>query len=385
MRLPSLLTSAALILIGINGQTPASSDSQQQPVVPPVPAAAAPAPVPSPPSPWTRHGTDFSIWLDGYASGNFNNPDSGFNDLRNFDFRANTAHLSLAKISIDHAPAPFGFHADVGFGQTLTAIHVPDPGPDGLKYVEQAYISLKPKSWKGLELDFGKFVTSSGAEVIEASSNWNYSRSFLFAWAIPYYHMGFRASFPVGPHFTAGVQVVNGWNNDADNNSGKTIGLVGAYAWKRVTWTNTYYGGPEKNNTNKGIRNLFDSVVQFNQNDNTSYYWNIDWGRENNLDHGSKTWHGAAFAMRRALGKKFAIAPRIEYFNDRDGLTTGSKNNLKEVTLTGEYKVNNWLVSRLEFRNDFSDHAFFGQSGGRLSKTQPTIALGLMAYLGPKK
>jgi hypothetical protein len=28
-------------------------------------------------------------------------------------------------------------------------------------------------------MDFGKFVTSAGAEVIEAKDNWNYSRSLL--------------------------------------------------------------------------------------------------------------------------------------------------------------------------------------------------------------
>jgi len=35
-------------------------------------------------------------------------------------------------------------------------------------------------------MDLGKFVTSAGAEVIEAKDNWNYSRSLLFVNAIPY-------------------------------------------------------------------------------------------------------------------------------------------------------------------------------------------------------
>jgi hypothetical protein len=69
----------------------------------------------------------------------------------------------------------------------------------------------------GLEVDFGEFVTAAGAEVIETNANWNYSRSLLFAWAIPYYHFGLRGAVPVGSHFTGGVQVVNGWNNIADN------------------------------------------------------------------------------------------------------------------------------------------------------------------------
>ena len=53
-------------------------------------------------------------------------------------------------------------------------------GADQLNYIEQAFLSMKPPKAKGFELDFGKFVTSAGAEVIEAKDNWNYSRSLLF-------------------------------------------------------------------------------------------------------------------------------------------------------------------------------------------------------------
>jgi len=86
---------------------------------------------------------------------------------------------------------------DAGFGETLRFIHSADPAPKGFRYIEQMYLILKPKHAHGTEVDFGEFVTSAGAEVIEANSNWNYSRSLLFALATPYYHSGFRASVPV--------------------------------------------------------------------------------------------------------------------------------------------------------------------------------------------
>ena len=89
----------------------------------PAAAPAATTPATPPPSNFTHWGTDFSFLLDGYVDGNFNNPDSGYNQLRNFDFRANTVHINMGKITIDHAPAPLGFHLDVGFGQTFDVIH----------------------------------------------------------------------------------------------------------------------------------------------------------------------------------------------------------------------------------------------------------------------
>ena len=59
---------------------------------------------------------------------------------------------------------------------------------------------------------------------------------------------------------------MQGWNNVYDNNSGKTVGLTGAYAWKKVTWSNNYYVGPEKSHTNDGIRHLYDTTVLVNAN-----------------------------------------------------------------------------------------------------------------------
>jgi hypothetical protein len=367
------LASIQATLSPVHGQTPADA----------APPAQAPAPSPSP---YTRYGMDFSFMFDGYVDKNFNSPASGFNQLRNFDYRADTAHFNMGMISIDRGPAPVGFHLDVGFGQVFSAIHSTDRAPEELKYFKQAYVSFKPKSWHGLEVDAGEFVTSAGAEVIESNQNWNYSRSLLFAWAIPYYHFGIRTSFPVGPHFTGGVALVNGWNNVKDNNSGKTVGLTGAYAWKKVTWTGVYYGGPEKDHTNSGMRQLYDTTVLANPTSRLSYYVNFDYGRDKNIGAGARQWVGIAGAARLALGSKYAVASRLEWFDDMDGFTTGTAQSLKEFTLTAEYKPARWLVSRLEFRDDWSDQRFFERkSGQEPSKSQPTVLLGVVAYFGPSK
>jgi hypothetical protein len=372
---------ATLCLVGgsalAQAPAPASADTSAA-------GQAQAAPATTPPSNFTHWGTDFSFLIDGYVDGNFNHPDSGFNQLRNFDFRADNAHINMGKITIDHAPAPVGFHLDVGFGQTFNVIHSTGRDPEAFKYFEQAYVSLKPKSWKGVEVDAGEFVTAAGAEVIETNQNWNYSRSLLFAWAIPYYHFGARVSFPVGQHFTGGFQVVNGWNNVYPVNSGKTYGFTGAYAWKKVTWTNVYYGGPEKPGTSTGWRQLYDTTVLVNATDKLSYYVNFDYGRDKNVGPGAQQWTGIAGAARYALGKKYAIAGRLEWFDDMDGFSTGVAQSVKEFTITGEYKPAGWLLARVEFRDDWSNQSFFQKNSGT-SKNQPTILLGMVAFVGPKK
>ncbi len=362
----------------------------QEPAPQPTAAAGAPAaettaaPSSQPGWPFTQGGMDFTYMFDGYVNGSFNDPPSGFNQLHNFDLRANTAHVNMAMISIDRAPAPVGFHVDVGFGEVFNTIKAAERAPDEFRFFKQAYVSVKPKSWHGFGVDAGKFVTSAGAEVIEANANWNYSRSLLFALAIPYYHFGIRTSFPVGKNFTGGVQLVQGWNNTYDTNSGKTVGLTGAYAWKKLTWSHNYYVGPEKIGTNKGMRHVYDTTVLVNQTDKLSYYINFDYGQDKNVGPGASKWTGIAGATRYALSSKTAIAGRLEFFDDIDGFSTGTKQRLSEVTLTGEYKPVPWLIARLEFRNDWSNKPFFEKDSG-LARTQPTVLLGLIAVLGPKR
>jgi hypothetical protein len=377
-------TAAAQTGAPSDAQTGAGSSGGQTtpPAAQTAPADAAAAP--AAPSPYHQLGMDFSFLGDTYVDGNFNDPASGWNGLRNFDMRADTIHFNMGKITIDRAGA-VGFHVDAGFGEIFDTIHAADQAPTGLKYIEQAYVDFKPKSWKGLEVDVGEFVTSAGAEVIDVNQNWNYSRSLLFAWAIPYCHFGIRTSFPVGKRFTGGVQLVNGWNNVYASNQGKLIGLNGAYAWKKVTWTNVWYGGPEKDSHSPGWRNLLDSVVQVNPSDNLSLYINGDYGRNKNLGPGSAQWTGIAGAVRRAIGKRIAAAGRLEIFDDVNGFSTGLAQSVKEFTLTGEYKFADWLTSRLEFRDDWSSQPFFENGQGNLVKTQPTVLLGMIAYFGPKK
>ena len=108
-----------------------------------------------------------------------------------------------------------GIHLDLGFGETMRLIHATDPAAmdhQGLRYVEQMYVDLKAYPHARHGIDFGQFVTSAGAEVIEANGNWNYSTVSLFALAIPYYHFGVRSSMPVTKTWTVGAQVVNMWN-----------------------------------------------------------------------------------------------------------------------------------------------------------------------------
>lgn len=345
------------------------------------------APVAAPQSEWSVGPINFSGLIDGYYDVNFNHPASGDNQLRNFDVKANQFSLNMAKITLEHQADPAGFRIDLGFGRAFDLVNAYEPsGASLLRNVEQAYVSYKPPKTGGLEIDFGKFVTWAGAEVIETNNNWNYSRSLLFALAIPYYHFGLRANEPLGKHFSVGVQAVNGWNDVEDNNSGKTVGVTSTISAGMLQWTNNYMVGNENPRGEKGLRHLYDTTLLLTPNPKTGVYVNFDYGLNRNLLLGNSHWVGVAAAGRYALNSWFALAPRVEWYNDANGYTTGTVQKLKEVTMTVEFKMKEGILSRLEYRRDWSNVPFFERGNSPASWTnQPTLLAGFVAYFGPKR
>ena len=69
-----------------------------------------------------------------------------------------------------------------------------------------------------------------------------------------------------------------------------------------------------------------------------------------------------------------------------DGFATGVAQNVKEFTLTGEMKIREGLLSRLEYRRDMSDKPFYDRGAGvMVAKNQSTLTLAFLAFFGPKK
>jgi hypothetical protein len=353
------------------------------------PAPQATPPDPPAPSPWSAGPIDFSGLVDGYYSLNFNHPASGTNNLRNFDIRANQFSLNMAKLEMQHTPDPVGFRIDLGFGRAFDIFHATEPLSEGrgiMRLIPQAYLSVKPKDWGGFQFDFGKFYTSAGAELTETHLAWNYSRAFLYANG-PYYHMGLRASKPITSFWAAGFQVVNGWNNVEDNNTGKTFGFTSALTSKKVSLFNNYYVGPEKTGTNDGYRHFFDTVLNLNPSDKAAFYVNFDYGVDKVKGSGQNNdWWGIALAHRFAPNSWFALSPRVEYYKDKKGFITGTAQALKEVTLTAEFKMAEGFLTRLEYRRDWSNKPFFDR-GNELAnaKSMTTLLAGFVVYFGPKR
>lgn len=351
------------------------------------PSTPAPAATPAAAPVWSAGSIDFSGFVDGYYSYNFNRPGTQTNQLYNFD-DATGFSLEAAKLTANHDPDPIGAHVDLLWGRTNAFLHSSSDQTDN--FVEQAYISIKPPKGKGFELDAGQFVTSAGQEVIETMNNWSYSHGILFGYAIPYYHFGLRTTMPVTKAWTAGVQLVNGWNNVVDNNGGVTVGLTSSVVKPKATWNLNYYTGPENSGTQKGNRNLIDTTLLLTPSPKFNMYVNYDYGQNHAptttpLASHSPHWQGVAVSARGQVTSNAALVARYEHFYDNQGFATGIQQKLNEITATYEYKWAAGLLLRSEYRRDWSDQTFFQKGSANFVKAQSTVTMGLIAFFGPKR
>ena len=310
---------------------------------------------------------------------NFDNPASHINGYRNFDVYENQFNLNLAKVTIQKTASPVGFRIDLGFGQAMDLVNSdPSLGTEkSIRNVEQAYLTAVLPIGNGLTVNAGKMVTHMGGEVIESISNINYSRSFLFAYAIPYFHLGVCASYPFSDKLSATLYVYNGWNNVIDNNKDKTLGAE--ISWSpssSFTFIENYIGGPEEANSTKK-RHVFDTIINYQATDDLFVTLNADYGQEAIDPTGLAVWKGIALTGKFTLSDVSAIAARIEDYYDQSGFTTGTLQKLSELTLTYELKFTNSLTTRLEFRRDMSDKNTFEDNSGTLTNNnQNTILIG---------
>lgn len=331
-----------------------------------------PTPAPEPP------GVEVSGFVDVYYGYNFNGLDPG---ARSFDIQHNAFSLSLAEVAFSKGVTPesrVGFRVDLDFGKTADIVASFEPEPNGQEiytHVQQAYVSLLTGrvAW-----DAGKFVTPIGAEVIESQDNWNYTRSVLFGYAIPFYHVGVRANVAASDRLTLSGYLLNGWNNGSEVNESKTVALGATLKpTGNVTWIANFMTGKESADSDDNL-DLFDTTLTLSG-EKLSLMGNFDYG-----SWGDASWWGIAGYLRYQARESWALVGRYEYVDDSDGgfMTFGTK--LQTITVTSDHTIAGGLKARLEYRSDFAADAIFGTDDGSFKDSQTTLAVGVVYSFGGK-
>jgi Putative beta-barrel porin-2, OmpL-like. bbp2 len=318
---------------------------------------------------------------------NFNRPQDGQNSLRSLDNRDNQLYVDLFQLQLSRQlPGGLSLTTKLDVGNTATRIGADwngegefsgVTGNNSAFEIEEAYAVYAPEWARGWQVKGGKFVTLLGAEVIEAPSNMNFSRSFLFGFAIPFTHTGMLVTPPLGDHFAASIGWVNGWDNVGDNNGGKT--LIGSVGWIPSSQFSLYVNGtfgPEQTNKNNNPRGVGDVVSTITL-DPVTISLNGDYGHEDQaaLNGTTEKWYGFSGIIGLTLKDLICIPAGVyvrgEWFRDSGGGRTGADQTLDEATFTAKYFVTDKLTLWAEYRHDWSTANSF-EKNGTVTTTDPT-------------
>lgn len=365
-------------------------------------------------------GTTLNFNLDGYYGYNFNHPVGRVNLLRANDPLSDSFSLNQALVMVERSPdlkanRRFGYRLDLMFGQQTEILQgstANEPRPQVYRNIFQAYGSYIVPVGSGLQVDFGKFSSALGIEGAYTKDQLNYSRSYYYNF-LPFYHEGVRATYNVNSKLSLQYWLVNGANQTEDFNGFKSqAALLTVKPNQNVSWNINYYEGQEQRDVtplyNPGVPSLptqpglstnpvgvrhdgrlhiVDSYASFNFGSKWSAAIEGDYVINRAAANASPTRvYGGVAYLHRQLTKTFALNGRFEYLADRGGLFSGATQDLKDVTVTGVYQPVDGFQTRLEYRRDFSNKAFF-LTNNPLSpaRSQDTVTLGMLWWFGGKQ
>jgi hypothetical protein len=325
---------------------------------------AAPA-EPAKPAPGTLAGVlDASgITETGYVAASYYHS-NGYSTDHQFDNKHDSFQLDQAAVTLAYQPKEgFGALVNVAAGEDMKILNAAEGSNANTFDVVQAFVQYASGP---LTVIGGKYVTLAGAEVIAPTGNANFSRSLLF-FAEPLTHTGIRATYAVTDTLSVIGGVNNGWNYSSLTTSGAKTAEVGA-AWtpsKIFALTAQAYIG--KDPVADAQRTLVDFVATYNATDALTLILSYDWGKQKQHLAGNPDldWNGAAFYTNYALNDQWRVSGRLEYLDDKGGFVSGTRQTLKEGTVTFGYDPVKSFELRIEFRYDMSN------------KNQPTFVRSL--------
>jgi hypothetical protein len=306
---------------------------------------------------------------------NINRPASRQNSFRTIDANENTFDVDVAELVLQKPVAKAGeagFRIDFTVGGSLPE----KTQAAGLSIgrsadLQQALLSYIAPVGSGLRLDFGKFVSHIGYELIEGFDGYNdhYSRSFLFNYASPFTHTGVKATYALTSKMSATLMAVNGWDNVQDNNRGKSVGaqVVLTPAAPLTVYLN-YIGGSEKTDTGGYMRSMYDVAATLRLTSALLIGVNGDYGVENGASlvaaGRDAVWKGAAGYARYDVTKRLALAVRSEAMRDDGGTRlTGAATRVSETTVTPTFKFTDRFLIRSDVRFDRANRDIFAWKG----------------------
>lgn len=346
---------------------------------------------------------EWHVYGDAYYSYNFNRPapvtlPSGAgvgaasapdakNLYRYYDVYDNQISLSLLELTVLARHEEVTLLADLDFGSFADFNAASGSGggksiDEVSKHIGQAVVSYRPVGSRFF-FDAGKMYSHIGAETVKAKDNWNYSRTILFSYAMPFWHTGAHAGYDAIPEkLQTSLYVYNGWNSVYDNNRSKSVG--GQVKFAPAATVSVAYNvltGPERADSERDRKTVHELNASYTLSEGFSLLGDLVYGKESGVTVNSlrtdATWYGGFLAAKYDLNEISYLSPRFEVFRDQHGYILGNgPQALRSGTFTYGRRVAKGLDFRAEGRWDSSSvHPFTKGLVAKNSQGSALVAL----------
>jgi len=278
------------------------------------------------------------------------------------------------------------------FGQLTTHLVAADSGPaETAIEIDNLIINWTPAHLSALSLSFGKFDAPIGFERDDEPLNLVPTESFTFENARPVKFTGLMGRYALSPKVSVLGLVANGWDQDIDNNSGKTGGFkLQVFPSAGLALAGGVLYGPEEDATNASPRTLLSGDATWQPMSKLII--------QTEAHHGSQagnTWTGVVGQAFWRFGRSAGLTVRGDVMDDPDGFRTGTGQTLSSLTISPWYfyrEAQEGVFSNIEFTNfrlpafslrpalrfDHSDQPVFEKKDGSLSQSNVTAVVELV-------
>ena len=274
-----------------------------------------------------KSSTTLTAYLDVYYRALLKNGGGSNNNFTSFTNTHNSFKLGMASIKVDQTLGKFTASLDLGIGKRADEFSYNDKNI--LTNIKGATIAYTVTD--KLKFTAGKFSTHIGYELLDATSNRNYSMSYGFSYG-PFFHTGFKADIALGGKTALMVGLVDPTDYTSFNSKPK-------YIIAQIS-------SASKNDKLKGYLNYLkgDITTQYNLvvvaslTNKVSTAFDASINQQKFGTRGS-SWSSKAFYINYDISEKLGLTLREDFFSDRTISPIGL-GSINATTLSGKIKIN---------------------------------------------
>lgn len=301
---------------------------------------------------------DISAYLESYYSYDFGHPSNNLRPcyLVNFN-RANEFNLNLGLFQANVRHDDYRANIGLMLGSYVQANLAAEPSI--LRNIYEASIGLRIDKKSKLWADVGIFPSHLGTESAIGADNATASRA-LAAEASPYYLSGAKLTWNPSEKTSLTALIINGWQRMWMVN-GNTMPSFGHQVQHKTTkglllnWSS--FVGTEDPDTNRRWRIFNDFYAQWKPEGRFSAIAGFDIGfqQKSKSSQAIDMWISPQIVLSYQMAKRWALATRLEYFYDPQGIAISCQPVFPGIDLFGasinaDFKINERLLWRIEGR-----------------------------------